>query len=92
MNQLSSRRLREQLAGLWTQNDIAARTGKTAMAVYLWTQRVKDPLPYIPIPGFKKDSVRFVPEEVRRWCKRNDMELHEEEQGAKRKRVTLKAA
>lgn len=92
MNQLSSAKLREQLASLWTQNDIAFRSGKTAMAVYLWTQRTVDPLPCVPIPGFKKASVRFVPAEVRSWCRRNDINLHEGEQVGKRKRVTLKAA
>lgn len=93
MVQLSSESLAAQLRGLWTQSDIAKLAARSPMAIYLWVRRAKDPLPCVPIPGFKKDSVRFVPAEVRAWCQRNGIELHEEgKQSAKRKRVALKAA
>lgn len=92
MVRLSSDVLAAQLRGLWTQSDIAKLAKRSPMAVYLWCRRAKDPLPCVPIPGFKKDGVRFVPTEVRAWCRRNHIELHEEEERGKRKRVALRAA
>lgn len=64
-------RLQKQINGLWTAQEICERWGVTAMTVHLWRNRG---LPALSIPGYARDAVRFVPEDVKNWTKRNDIQ------------------
>lgn len=63
-------KLQKLLNNLWTAVDVCNEYGVTAMAVHLWRKRG---LPALAIPGNDRPAIRFVPEDVKAWCKREDI-------------------
>jgi hypothetical protein len=60
-------------ADLLTSDQVAALYGVTIPALYLWRQRLG--MPYVRIPGYRRDSIRFRLADVLKWGVRNGKQL-----------------
>jgi hypothetical protein len=61
-------RMQQKLDHLWTTQDLCRGFDKEAMTIYLW--RKNEDLPAIRIAGDRRDTIRFVPNDVLAWAKR----------------------
>lgn len=59
-------KLQKLVADLWTALDVAEQYNRTGMTVHLWREQG---LPCVIIPGSSRDAVRFIKEDVVKWCK-----------------------
>lgn len=66
--------LQDQLNKLWTTTDLCRRFKKEPMTIYLWRRDRK--LPAIIIPGSSRPTVRFVPDDVRKWAANNNIRVY----------------
>jgi hypothetical protein len=62
-------KIQAQFNHLWTTQNLCRLFGCTPMTITNW-RRNKD-LPTIIIPGGLKPTVRFVPQDILRWARRN---------------------
>lgn len=72
---MSTTALQKKLNSLWTVQQLCQKTkpSVTPMTIHLW--RANRGLPAVVIAGDKRPAIRFVPADIRRWAKRNQVEL-----------------
>jgi hypothetical protein len=68
---IATRQLQNQLRALWTTADVCRVLKVTSMTVITWRQTRG--LPALEVPGSKRPAIRFVPNDVLAWAKRNDV-------------------
>jgi hypothetical protein len=68
---IATRQLQNQLRALWTTADVCRVLKVTSMTVITWRQTRG--LPALEGPGSKRPAIRFVPNDVLAWAKRNDV-------------------
>jgi hypothetical protein len=68
---IATRQLQHQLRSLWTTNDVCRVLKRTSMTVHTWRQTRG--LPAIEVPGSKRPAIRFVPDDVLAWAKKNQV-------------------
>ena len=73
---VSGRVIQDALLRAWSSQETARRLGVTTMTLFNWRLRDDDPIPSLHIPGEKRNSVRFLPDEVRSWARRNRRPLN----------------
>lgn len=61
-------KLQKALNGLWTAQDVKDVYRVTTMTVHNW--RLAG-LPALELKGAKRDAIRFVPSDVKKWYRRN---------------------
>lgn len=71
---IATRQLQNQLRALWTTADVCRVFKVTSMTVITWRQNRG--LPALEVPGTKRPAIRFIPNEVLAWAKRNDVPIH----------------
>lgn len=71
---LSSNQLQETLNRLWTVQDLISRFRVTHQTIHNW--RKESGLPAIDVPGTNRNTLRFIPEDVRAWAKRKQKKLY----------------
>ena len=62
-----NKKLQDLLRDLWTIHDVCAALSVTPPTLMSW--RNKRNLPTVIIPGDRRDTVRFIPEEIESWAK-----------------------
>ena len=65
--------LQKKLKDLWTMQDLERKFKRSPMTVYSWARR--GDLPVVVIPGTARPTLRFVPEDVKKWAKKNGVKL-----------------
>lgn len=63
--------------GYWTVEEVAKVLNRSVSSMYYWRTREKDPLPYMQITGGQRVIIRFRPNTIRKWAKRNKVQMHE---------------
>lgn len=81
---ISSVKLQETLDNLWTITDVAKYFGKCEMTIRLWRENKE--LPAITIKGDQRPALRFIPNEVREWARKNKIKIDNEPASKKKAR------
>lgn len=76
---MKSKTLQAKLDGLWSVGKLRRLFDVTGMTIHLWHTRQENPLPAIVIKGDGRDAIRFVPDEVRAWARKNGVPMLEED-------------
>lgn len=71
---MKSNALQKRLTDCWNTQDLMRRFRVTAMTIHLW--RDQRGLPAVIIPGDKRPTIRFIPEEVQKWAKDNNVIMY----------------
>jgi len=71
---IATRQLENQLRALWTTADVCRVLKRTSMTVHTWRQTRG--LPALEVPGSKRPAIRFVPNDVYAWAKKNDVPVY----------------
>jgi hypothetical protein len=61
------------LEELWTVQELARRAHRTAYTIHLW--RANKGLPAVVIPGDQRATIRFVPNDVRKWARSEGIQI-----------------
>jgi hypothetical protein len=69
----TAKQLEQQLSGLLTVKDICAMFDITDMTVAAW--RRKRGMPTLVIGGGKKQTLRFIPEEIQAWARQHNITM-----------------
>lgn len=72
---ITTRQLQNQLRALWTTADVCRVLKRTSMTVHTWRQTRG--LPALEVPGSKRPAIRFVPDDVLAWAKKNDVPVYQ---------------
>ena len=75
LKKMGSQELQHILDATWTTQDIIVRFKVTAMTVHVW--RTNKGLPCIVVKGSARDTVRFIPDEVRRWAREHGKRIYD---------------
>lgn len=67
--------LQKSLDQLWTTQDLCSRFASEPTAMTIFTWRRDRGLPFIKVPGTKRDTIRFVPNDVKAWARKNGLKL-----------------
>lgn len=69
---MSSTELQKAINRCWTIADLVERCGVTGMTIHNWRKRG---LPVVSIKGRGRPALRFVPSEVIKWARQNDVDI-----------------
>ncbi len=76
------------LENLLTTNDLCNLFRRSLMTILIW--RKNKGLPYIRIPGSKRDTIRFDQEAVLEWAQRTGRRIYPYESNPKSRRDSAK--
>ena len=73
--EVSGEEMQKALERCWTINDMVERFGVSGMTIHNW-RNYRD-LPALVIPGSDRPALRFMPSEVIKWAKANDIQMRQ---------------
>lgn len=71
---MNSTELQRLLERCWTINDLSEVFRVSGMTIHNW--RTFRGLPALVIPGDSRPALRFIPNEVLKWAKDNDVKVY----------------